>query len=528
MPTSSISTSSHTLSATLAKIVKESVDSVNILSFLVENTEKEVPISAAQAEGISSVLSSLGIDPAMVVVDGSAEDGVALHEALPKKGAVSPSSAVGETPSLLASIPSVGGGDAEPLGDKIDSQQEQKFFLKISPEAVAAAKEFYVAGQAGANWYYDANQTLAQGFPGSEEDLTLFGLLLAVTSVQNEIYGNFLEAAAMFKGIKQDMIENRPGLEQFVNDGSIKFGGKAGEEDPNAPEGAEVQGFLDHPNYAHLNTFKATKTLKVMNVGAKFGNIKSILRLLLAGQLNRQQVVSLIARSVRPDPKLSFNRRDPAIRKLKIANYALTLLDPEFAHSKNNPFNVVVDTWMFRVFFPDQTPKGGDMSQKNIGTLFSNEVAYANVATTVSDLAAEAGVSPHVMQAAIWTGIKKNWEGETADVANYVQAIRRMVREYSQLWKDIDSETQSLSQIIAGLDVEGIAKVMQNQRKDRLLGIQAKQAEDKFERARQIAIAHEKEMGGTGDKFAGVAMKPKGQSVRAKVQANVDKQGSLF
>ncbi|NJL41790.1 MAG: hypothetical protein HC899_37765, partial [Leptolyngbyaceae cyanobacterium SM1_4_3] len=62
-----------------------------------------------------------------------------------------------------------------------------------------------------------------------------------------------------------------------------------------------------------------------------------------------------------------------------------------------------------------------------IDKLFGSEVAYMKVAQVVSDLAAKAGVSPHVMQAALWVGIKRTWEGETANEANYVSAIKRLI-----------------------------------------------------------------------------------------------------
>jgi hypothetical protein len=144
---------------------------------------------------------------------------------------------------------------------------------------------------------------------------------------------------------------------------------------------------------------------------------------------------------------------------MKIANYSLTLLDPSFASSTQNPYNVVVDTWMIRAFFPDA-------SKELQGKLLADEDVYAAITRTVSELAAQADVSPHVMQAAIWTGKKKTVEGESADVANYVQASKKLAQYYAAAGKDLKDGAESLKMVIDSLDLSTAKGAIHKHRAD--------------------------------------------------------------
>ena len=75
----------------------------------------------------------------------------------------------------------------------------------------------------------------------------------------------------------------------------------------------------------------------------------------------------------------------------------------------------------------------------------------------VSEMAKRAGVSPHVMQAGIWLGIKRQVEGDLGGVADYVAAIRKMAEEYKELWVGIDNEANQLREVIRRL-TPGMAK----------------------------------------------------------------------
>jgi len=391
---------------------------------------KGVEVSSNTANQLSAILNSLGIDPTTVVkAEGELDEDLGTSQA--NKTKAQPPSPIKKTPAKKAPVP-----QSEP---KI---QKTKLKVDIDPEAITAAEKFFEVGKKGANWYFDANQTIRKGF-GSDQDRVLFATLLAATSVQNEIYVNFIEAASLFNAIKQDEKDNKELLTKFANDPSLDVSDSF---------------LLSHPEYGNLHLFRDTKAIKITNVGAKFGNIKRVLQLYTKNQLTTDVVRSIISNSVKPG-KGNITSRSPLLQKLKIANYALALVDPSFASSKENWFNVVVDTWMFRVFFPGA-------SKILIGKLFGSEVAYMNVAKTISDMAEKAGVSPHVMQAAIWTGIKRTWEGESADVSNYVAAIERMTTDYSQFWDDMDKETRTLEQVIGRLNTSVAGSILAQKRKE--------------------------------------------------------------
>jgi hypothetical protein len=379
---------------------------IKLLNFIYENTavghELEVPLSDSQAVGMSKVLLRLGLNPDDVI-ETQREAGVDA---------------------------------ADTLEETLGEAKREKMVVEIEPKAIAMAKEFYALGKENENWYYDATKSLVAGFP-DEQERVLFSVLLAATSVQNEIYTNFIEAGLLFNAIMKDATENYDLLMRYIDDS------KAHSMDQKKASASD---------YSQLNIYKQSIEAKVINLGAKFGNIARVLKLYFQNALTVDVVRNMIASSIELQSDMPFDKKSPLIRKLKIANFALTLIDPAFASSKDNWFNVVVDTWMFRVFYPGA-------GKEKIGKLFNNQVAYANVAKVVSSLAQEAGVSPHVMQAAIWIGIKKQVEGTGANAgaADYLQAIDKLLKDYESFWKDINKETQQLKNVIQRIDV-GVEK----------------------------------------------------------------------
>lgn len=333
--------------------------------------------------------------------------------------------------------------DTHPI-DRIRTSGQGKVTkdVVISKEALEAARKFYLAGKRGENWYYDAAKTLSEGFE-DEQELTLFTLLLAATSVQNEIYGNLVEAGALFNAIMADMKENVELLEKFVTD-------------PKAIA-MDLKG-IRTTEYASLHVYQTIAKSKIINISAKMGNIAKAISLMFSNRLDRNTVIGLISKSIDLTiPNANFDARSPFFRKLKIANYALTLLDPEYASTDQNPFNVVVDTWMIRAFYPGK-------SKKDEINLLGNERAYAEVAKAVAQLADEAGVSPHAMQAAIWLGIREQTAGELGGEPDYIAAIKTLVDRYSELWAGIDKETATLRDVIKNLDSGIAARALQDKR----------------------------------------------------------------
>lgn len=216
--------------------------------------------------------------------------------------------------------------------------------------------------------------------------------------------------------------------------------------------------------YKNLELYRVAAQIKMTYLPAKFGNVAKAINLLIANQLTEDNVVDVISRSVNYTEGGSFNTRDPKFRKMKIANYALTLIDPEYASAEDNPFNVVVDTWMLRAFYPG-VPK------ERIDYLMGSEVAYANVADAVSELAAEVGISPHEMQAAIWLGIKQQTEGDAGGASDYLQAIDVLVGQYLTFWKETEGEVSRLMQVIKALEAPVAAEVLRANRRKNILQV---------------------------------------------------------
>lgn len=373
---------------------------INLYKLLFENVvtghEVEIPLSDSQASGLSSVLTKLGIDPANVIEQ---------QQEAPKGAAAA-----------------------------LEEAGRSKKVVEIDPKAIAMAKEFYTIGKDNENWYFDAAKALSQGFK-DEQERVLFAILLASTSVQNEIYTNFIEAGLLFNAIMQDARENYDLLMRWI--------------DEPAHSGMD-QATATASDFKALHIYQKAIEAKIINLGAKLPNVARALQLYFQNQLTANVVRNQIASSIELHSNVPFDNKNPLIKRLKIANYALTLIDPAFASSKDNWFNVVVDTWMFRVFYP-----GADKTE--IAKLFTDQVAYANVAKVVSQLAQEAGVSPHVMQAAIWIGIKRKVEGPSGGTANYLDAIDKLLKDYGKFWKDVDKETVQLKNVIQRID-SGVAK----------------------------------------------------------------------
>lgn len=395
-----------------------------ITKVLFEEHNVQIDLTPEQAQGLASVLSKLQIDPETVV-----------------------------------KVDEPVGTDVIPEASKPKQPKEPKYYMSVSPEAMELAKKYFAVGERAQEWYWDAHAVIDNSFE-SEEDKLLFSLLLAATSVQNEVYGNFIEALSLFKAIKEDMVNNPELLKQFGFDDTIDMSPRA-----------EV-GILEYPIYQELELIKAAKGLKVMGVASKFGNVKEIIKRYTTHSLRKEDVISALTGSANYDLGGNFDSRSPMLGRLKIANYALTLLDPEIASSDLNPFNVVVDTWMFRAFFPEKLPATMSTEEQApiLSQLFGSEKAYKTVADAVSKLAAEAGVSPHEMQAAIWTGIKVEREGEKAQTSNYVQAINRLVDDYNHLFNQMDAEVQniakSIDSILGGVTQPQYAGILSKARAD--------------------------------------------------------------
>lgn len=375
---------------------------------------------------------------------------------------------------ILQTTKKDGPANDSPLNDPRFKEKEdrdrknQEKGLAIPQEGIVLARKFFVAGEAGKRWYYNASQILKDGIP-DEQNRNLFALLLAATSVQNEILGNFVEASVLYNAIQRDLRYNFDLLSQWLEDPQAWSTGnlegetedEVGDLPTKTPDPARV---AKSAKYKVLEIYRVASEVKMTYLPAKFGNVAKAIDLLVSNKLTEDHVVGVISNSVNYTEGGSFNTRDPKFRKMKIANYALTLIDPEYASVEDNPFNVVVDTWMLRAFYPG-------VDKERISYLVGSEVAYANVTDAVSELAAEAGVSPHEMQAAIWLGIKQQTEGDTGGASDYLQALDVLVDKYLAFWEDTESETTRLMQVVQALDAPVAAEILKANRRKNILQV---------------------------------------------------------
>lgn len=350
--------------------------------------------------------------------------------------------------------------------DWLLTEDTTKVSIEIPSEAIVAAQKFFELGKTAGSWYYDAHKVLSSSF-SSEQDMVLFVLILASTSVQNEILTNFLEAIITYKRIKQDLQLQPELFKQIVQLMATK---------KLSVEQAEQQ-------YKDILSFFGPG---ITSKPSKYGNIVRVLKLLFdTGKLTKEQakkaILSGIGQVDNVEPEDMFSVSKPFIGKLKIANYSLCLLDPDFASSDQNPFNVVVDTWMFRVFYPQFFKKGQpkQLSNKIMQKLFSSTKHYNSVAFTVSALAKQAGVSPHVMQAAIWTGIKQEWEGTSGSSTNYISAIEETIQKYKDTFEGMVEETNKLGSLINSITPEQGVALLKDRRKQNFAKVSGKTSDKK-------------------------------------------------
>jgi len=443
------------------------MQSITITNLLFEEVVQEAApnpneVTPQQAQGIEHVLQSLGIDPSGVVGNSEAdnvEEGLVGEVLFTEEEEQLPLNVSQETEVKPPTAPI-----------KPKTRKSVNIPLKIAPGTIEAAKRFFELGRKAGDWYYDAHNTLKEAFGGDEHGMVLFCMLLAATSVQNEVYTNFIEAVTIYQAIQKDAQSQPQKLRKFAQDVS------AGNMTINAASAY----------YSSLNIFKDAGAIKVMSFAGKFANIARTLKLWLdKGKLTKDVARTALINSLVPrkidkktlaslPPEEMFKPGNPFIGKMKIANYALTLLDPSFASSEENPFNVVVDTWMWRVFFPDFLQQGMDQTQsaKLLSKLFASKNHYGTVANLVSQLAGEAGVSPHVMQAAIWTGIKMQWEGKAAEgETNYVSSINTLISRYGAAIDGLKAESNKLAAILKSLSTPVAAQAVQDRRRDNILTV---------------------------------------------------------
>lgn len=233
-----------------------------------EHSQTEILLTPHQAEGMTQALASIGIDASNI-----------LHYYQDKEGdGVEPP--IGEATIFNEEeMPA-----SAPHDLKLPKKNAPlKIPLEIMSGTIEAAKRFFELGKEAGNWYFDAANTLREAFGGDEQGLVLFTTILAATSVQNEVYTNFLEAVSLYQAIQSDIATKPAMLRKFVlmvGDGEISI------------EQARTY-------FSSLNIFKNIKVMKMMSVPAKLMNIINVLKLWTeTGSLTKDQARQAIVNSL--------------------------------------------------------------------------------------------------------------------------------------------------------------------------------------------------------------------------------------
>lgn len=430
----------------IQKTLREFKDESQSANLGLTGTAGERVLSQEQVNHLEDILETFGIRAETVIQPTiptqAAEEAKTAQQQQQQQEAA--------TDTTTSSTTSSGGIVPKTEKTKPAAKKAKTYKLAITPEAVELAKQFFEAGKDGKDWYTSTHTFLKEGFKGDEQDMALFCLLLAATSPQNRVYINFLEAAAAFNAIKQDMKENPVLLRTFAFDEAFQVGG--------------TQPPLEKRPYGQLNLSASALKIRMSKIGTKFSNIQRILRPYLDGTLTIETAKQQLVNSLKPikGQKVAFEKRSPLLSFLKVANYGLTLLDPTFANSDENWFNVVIDTWVIRIFYPRYFSKDApkEKTEGLLSKVMSSERAYLGLAKKISELAREAGVSPHEFQASIWLGIKRTWE-TTSSVekeGTYLESIRTMIEEYSDFWQETNGEIPGLVEILGRLDTDTVAR----------------------------------------------------------------------
>lgn len=114
-------------------------------------------------------------------------------------------------------------------------------------------------------------------------------------------------------------------------------------------------------------------------------------------------------------------KKDHFLRGMKVSNFALNILQPDYADDRMERLNVTIDTWMFKALYPSLD----DENDTAAGEAMSGDpFAYTYLAEQVARMAQQFDLLPHEMQAIIWVLTKK--EDEDASVSTIKETEETM------------------------------------------------------------------------------------------------------
>jgi len=294
------------------------------------------------------------------------------------------------------------GGDIHTLGESRITEKDSPDYLTmtgadiektghvvaVDQSILSGLDEFIKVGLQAKDWYTEMNQKILSTF--GDSDGTLFLMLLALFSPQNNLTTNFRLAAQVYIGIKKDLSD--PAKE-------AEWGEMV--ENPKLYNALKVE-----------DKYKQLGTIKGLLSGSKFvntfiPNLQRTLRLYKQSgyKFNRQQVVAELAKNLKKSSELGKNT---LISAEKVFSFTLNLLDPSYQFEWGW-MPVTIDTWMASFFYPY-------MGKKEKSKLLGKSKNYAYMAKLTAEQAAKFNMKPHELQAVIWVAMIRKAKGENYNV----------------------------------------------------------------------------------------------------------------
>jgi len=134
-------------------------------------------------------------------------------------------------------------------------------------------------------------------------------------------------------------------------------------------------------------------------------------------------------RDIKPD-------RDEFLRGMKVANFALNIIEPSLAEDRLYELNTTVDTWMVKAFWPG-------ISYRDIS---SDPFAYTYLASQTAKLARRFDVLTQEMQAIMWVAMIDKKNPATLSTSSKISEGIEQILEYFDILEDMGGKSREMSE----------------------------------------------------------------------------------
>jgi len=307
------------------------------------------------------------------------------------------------------------GGDIHDLGEGVVTEREASpdyltmtsqdiektgHVVAVDQGVLSNLEEFIKVGLEAKDWYSEMNQKILATF--GDSDGTLFLMLMALFSPQNNLATNFRLAAQVYMGIKRDLSDSSKAAEwvQMV-------------DEPKLYNALKVE-----------DKYKGLSTIQGLLKGSKFvntfiPNLQRTLRLYKQSgyKFNRQQVVQELSKYLKKSHDLG---KDATISAEKVFSFTLNLLDPSYQFEWGW-MPVTIDTWMASFFYPL-------MGKKEKSKLLSKSKNYAYMAKLTQEQATKYNMKPLELQAVLWVAMIRKTKGENYDTTFQTAIVKNLTK----------------------------------------------------------------------------------------------------